>query len=141
MITFPGSQILYSAGSVCARKLNKAQTKRANILGVQYFHELSCFAPINRNVINFVLSFILSSFYFLTIFSNFPFLLPLRLCPLQSTLPPLLIVVFDVVFPSLHPSAAAVAQVRGTCIGSSLLCHGSRHFWRRQKLCFLCQEF
>ena len=42
---------------------------------VHYFCGLMFFTSISRSFINFVLSFILSSFYFLTICASFPFLL------------------------------------------------------------------
>ena len=87
MIIFTGSQVSYFAGNLHTQKLNKAQTKRANIMGVQYFREIWYFSRINRSRVNFVLSFILSSFYFLVICMNFPFCFLL----FQNTLPPLLI--------------------------------------------------
>ena len=36
-INFPGSRVSDSAGNLRAQKLNKAQTKRVNVTGVQYF--------------------------------------------------------------------------------------------------------
>ena len=39
-INFPGSQVSDFAGNLRARKLNKEQTKRMNIMGVQYFHAI-----------------------------------------------------------------------------------------------------
>ena len=43
----------------------KAQKKQANITGMQYFHQIWYFACINSSGFKLVLSFILSSFYFL----------------------------------------------------------------------------
>ena len=93
-IIFPGSRISDFAGNSRVQKLNKPQTKQANITVVQYFCRLWYFVHINRSGVNFFLSFILSSFYFLTICANFPFRLHLRLCLrlLQSTLMSLSIV-------------------------------------------------
>ena len=36
-INFLGSRVSYFAGNLHAQKLNKAQTKRVNIMGVHYF--------------------------------------------------------------------------------------------------------
>ena len=92
-IIFPCYRVSGFAGNSRTQKLNKAHTKQANITGVHYFRRLWSFARINKSGINFVLSFILSLFYFITICANFPF--RLRLCLLlricHSTLPPFLI--------------------------------------------------
>ena len=92
-IIYPDSRVSDFSGNSRAQKLNKAQTKRANITGVQYFRGLCSFARINRSGVNFVLSFKLSLFYFLTICANLPFHLRLRLflSLRQSTLLPFLI--------------------------------------------------
>ena len=39
-INFPVSWVLYFTSNLRARKINKAQTKRVNITGVQYFRGL-----------------------------------------------------------------------------------------------------
>ena len=83
---FPGSQASDFSGSSRAWKINKTQTKRANIIVVQYFCGIWYFSHINRGGVNF-LSFILSSFYFLTICTNYPFCLRPPLPLLQMTLP------------------------------------------------------
>ena len=66
-------------GNLKARKPNKAQTKRGNIT-------YSIFARINKWCQLRLLYFILSLFYFFTIFANFPFFI--CLCHRQS-MPPL----------------------------------------------------
>ena len=67
-IIFPGSWVLDFSGNSCAQNPNKAQTKRADIMGIQYFCGLWYWSGVN-----FVLSvFILSSFYFLLICANYP---------------------------------------------------------------------
>ena len=52
-IILPGSRVLDFSGNLRAQKLNKEQTKRANITGVQYFRGLWYFSQINRSGINF----------------------------------------------------------------------------------------
>ena len=59
-IIFPGSWVSDFAGKLHTPKINKENKKRANITGVHYFRALWYFARINRSVINFFLSFILS---------------------------------------------------------------------------------
>ena len=59
------------AGNSHAQKPNKAPTKRVNITYIT-------FARVNRWCQLHILSFILSSFYFLTICANFPFCIRLR---------------------------------------------------------------
>ena len=54
-IIFPGSRVSNFAGNLRAQKLNKAQTKRENITGVQYNSWRSTGIGVN-----FVLSFLLS---------------------------------------------------------------------------------
>ena len=67
------------SGKSRAQKTNKAQIKQANITGIK-----KC-VLINRWCQLFIIPFILYSFYFLTIRSNFPF--RLRLCHQQITPP------------------------------------------------------
>ena len=83
-IISPVSRVSDFTGKLRAQKLNKAQTKRANITGVQYFCRILSFSIINRSSVKFVTSFILSSFYFFKICSSFPFCFRL----LQSTMLP-----------------------------------------------------
>ena len=99
-IIFPGSRVSDFAVNSRARKLNKSQTKKPNIKGVQYLSRIYSFSRINRSGVNFVLSFILSSFYFLIICAKSPFRLRLR----QSTLSPLSIVCLLIRVLSYHPS-------------------------------------
>ena len=49
-----GSWVSDFAGNLWAQKFNKAETKRANKTGVQYFCGLWYFTRINRSVVNFV---------------------------------------------------------------------------------------
>ena len=78
------------SGNSCVQKPNKAQKKRANIMGVQYFCGLCYCAGITMSGVNFVLSFIPSSLKCLTICGNFPILpLPPPLTPLEYAAPPL----------------------------------------------------
>ena len=68
-------QVFFSdfTGNLRARKPNKAQTKRANITGVQYFHAYHQVVSTSSFII-----YHLSSLYFLTICANLPFCLRLR---------------------------------------------------------------
>ena len=70
-IISPGYQLSDFAGNLRARKLNKAQTKQANITGVHYF------SVYQQGVVSSTSSFIIyhiSSFYFPHNFvPNFPF--------------------------------------------------------------------
>ena len=50
---FPGSQASDFSGSSRAWKINKTQTKRANIIVVQYFCGIWYFSHINRGGVNF----------------------------------------------------------------------------------------
>ena len=68
-----------------AHKNLKTQTKQANITGIHYLSGFwFAYMRMKRSGVKFVLSFILSLFYFLKICASFPFRLHLR----QSTLPP-----------------------------------------------------
>ena len=61
------------------QKLKKALTNQENITGLHYSSRIWSFTRINRSDVNFVLSFILSSSYFLTISANLTFRIRLRL--------------------------------------------------------------
>ena len=63
---FPGSRVSNFAGNSCAKKLNKARTKRANITGAQ--NNLRGSTGVG---VNFVLSF-LFYFLFMKMFTFFP---------------------------------------------------------------------
>ena len=88
-INFPGSRVSDFSGNLRTRKLNKAHKMWANIPGIQYFCGIWSFSCINRSGVKFILYFILSLFYFLTICANFPFSPHLRLS--NITLLPFLI--------------------------------------------------
>ena len=103
-IILPSSEALDFSGTSRARKLNKAQTKRSIIIGVQYFPVFGiAYALINRIGVRVVLSFILTSLHFLVICANSPFRLHLRYR--QSSTPPWLGREYDFVQPCLPPTS------------------------------------
>ena len=70
------------AGNSCARKHNKAKSKQEKKWAYSIFPGFGiAYARMNRSGVILILSFILSLFYFLIIFSNSPF----SLCLHQST--------------------------------------------------------
>ena len=83
---FPWFLVTYFAGNLYAQELKKAYTNQANIMGIYYFLVFG-FANtcINTSGEKLFLSLILYSFYFLKIWSNFPF--RLRLHHWQSMTP------------------------------------------------------
>ena len=64
-IIFPGSRISDFSGNSRAQKLNKAQTKRANITGVQFFAV--------SGILNASIEVASALFYHLSLFSSSPF--------------------------------------------------------------------
>ena len=109
----------YFAGNSRAQKLNKSQTKQANIT-------YSIFIYINRWCPLCLLSFILSSFYFLTIHANLPFCI--YLSHLKSTHPlPSRVVIININTASLQTSYKSL-------VADDPL-HQPPRFWRRISCC------